>query len=125
VVVVAAVGLAVVVVVVVAVGLAVVVVVVVVVVVAVGLAVVAVVVVVVVVVAAAVAVAVAVKLKSTLQQAMKAQRGSRGTALHFLQPQRYMGWVVKATAALLPGKARYPLYRRLGRPQGRSGRVWV
>ena len=26
-------------------------------------------------------------------------------------------------AALHPGKTRYPLYRRLGRPQGRSGRV--
>ena len=37
-----------------------------------------------------------------------------------------MGWVVKATppAALPPGKTRYPLYRRLGGPQGRSGRVW-
>ena len=28
-----------------------------------------------------------------------------------------------APAALLPGKTRYPLYRRLGRPQGRSGQV--
>ena len=28
-----------------------------------------------------------------------------------------------APAALLPGKTRYPLYRRLGGPQGRSGRV--
>jgi hypothetical protein len=28
-----------------------------------------------------------------------------------------------AQAALPPGKARYPLYRRLGGPQGRSGRV--
>jgi len=28
-----------------------------------------------------------------------------------------------APAALLPGKTRYPLYRRLGGPQGRSG--WV
>jgi hypothetical protein len=27
------------------------------------------------------------------------------------------------TAALLPGKTRYPLYRRLGGPQGRSGRA--
>jgi hypothetical protein len=26
-------------------------------------------------------------------------------------------------AALLPGKIRYPLYRRLGRPQGRSGEM--
>ena len=28
-----------------------------------------------------------------------------------------------APAALPPGKTRYPLYRRLGRPQGWSGRV--
>ena len=36
-----------------------------------------------------------------------------------------MGWVVKhhAPAALPPGKIRYPLYRRLGGPQGRSGQV--
>ena len=26
-----------------------------------------------------------------------------------------------APAALVPGKTRYPLYRRLGGPQGRSG----
>jgi len=29
-----------------------------------------------------------------------------------------------ASAALPPGKTRYPLYRRLGGTQGRSGRVW-
>jgi len=29
-----------------------------------------------------------------------------------------------ALAALPPGKTRYPLYRRLGGPQERSGRVW-
>jgi hypothetical protein len=29
----------------------------------------------------------------------------------------------QAPAALLPGKIRYPLYRRLGEPQGRSGLV--
>jgi hypothetical protein len=28
-----------------------------------------------------------------------------------------------APAALPPGMTRYPLYSRLGRPQGRSGRV--
>jgi hypothetical protein len=27
-------------------------------------------------------------------------------------------------AALPPGKTRYTLYRRLGGPQGRSGRLW-
>jgi hypothetical protein len=30
-----------------------------------------------------------------------------------------------APAALPPGKTRYPLYRRLGRPQGRSGRMRI
>ena len=29
-----------------------------------------------------------------------------------------------ASAALPPGMTRYPLHRRLGGPQGRSGRVW-
>jgi hypothetical protein len=29
-----------------------------------------------------------------------------------------------ATAALPPGVTRYPLYKRLGGPQGQSGRVW-
>ena len=29
-----------------------------------------------------------------------------------------------APAALPPGKTRYPLYRRLGGPQSRSGQVW-
>ena len=35
------------------------------------------------------------------------------------------GWVVNATPRRLypPGMIRYPLYRRLGGPQGRSGRV--
>jgi len=35
------------------------------------------------------------------------------------------GWVVNATSRPLypPGKTRYPLYRRLGGPQGRSGPV--
>ena len=34
-----------------------------------------------------------------------------------------MGGQHHAPAALPPGKTRYPLCRRLGRPQGRSGRV--
>ena len=33
------------------------------------------------------------------------------------------GWSTPRPAALPPGKTRYPLYRRLGRPRGRSGRV--
>jgi hypothetical protein len=34
-----------------------------------------------------------------------------------------MGGQRQAQAALLPGMTRYPLYRRVGGPQGRSGRV--
>ena len=34
-----------------------------------------------------------------------------------------MGGQHHAPAALPPGKTRYPLYRRLGGPKGRSGRV--
>jgi hypothetical protein len=37
-----------------------------------------------------------------------------------------LGWVVNVTprpGRFTPGKTRYPLYRRLGGPQGRSGRV--
>ena len=50
---------------------------------------------------------------------------SRGIALPFHDLGTYMGvgGQHNAPAALPPGKFRYPLYRRLGRPQGRSGRV--
>ena len=44
------------------------------------------------------------KVKFTLEQAMKAQRGSRGIAILFLLPRRWMGWVVNATSR--------PLYPR-------------
>jgi hypothetical protein len=33
------------------------------------------------------------------------------------------GWLTPRPAVLLPGKARYPAYMRLGGPQGRSGQV--
>jgi hypothetical protein len=39
------------------------------------------------------------------------------TALDGVGGQRH------APATLFPGKTRYPLYKRLGGPQGRSGRV--
>ena len=66
-----------------------------------------------------------VKVKFSPEQATKAQRGSRCIALLFLQPRRYMGVGGQryALAPLPPVKTRYPLYRRLGGPQGRSGRV--
>ena len=59
------------------------------------------------------------KVKCTLVQALRlctgrtAYRGSRGIALPFHDDGR----------SLPPGKARYPLYRRLVGPQGRSGQV--
>ena len=52
---------------------------------------------------------------------MKALSVSSGTALVFF----CMGVDCQhhAPTALPPRKTRYPFYRRLGRPQGRSGRV--
>ena len=65
-----------------------------------------------------------VEVKFSLQQATKTQRGSRCIPLLFLQPRRYIGWVVNVTPRPLypPGKNRYPLYRRLG---GHPGPVWT
>jgi len=65
------------------------------------------------------------KVKITLERATKAQIGSRCIALLFLQPLRSVGVGGQrhAPAALPPGKIRYPLYRGLGGPWGRSGRV--
>jgi len=50
-----------------------------------------------------------------------AQRVGRGIALIFHDRGTRRGWVVSST--LPPGKTRYPLYRRLGGPQGRSRRA--
>jgi hypothetical protein len=65
------------------------------------------------------------KLKVTLEQATKAQKWSRIIAYSFFTIGEKRGWVVNtSTRPLYPGKeTRYPLYRRLGGPQGRSGRV--
>ena len=54
-----------------------------------------------------------------------AQRVGRGIALLFHDRGTRRGWVVSTTPRphLPPGKTRYPFYRRLGGPQGRSG--WV
>ena len=49
-----------------------------------------------------------IKVKFSLEQAVKAQR---------------VGGQHHAPATLPPAKTQYPLYRRLGRPQGWSGRV--
>jgi len=62
----------------------------------------------------------------TLSQATKALRESRGIALLYFWPwyQKGLRGQCHAPAATYPpGKTRYPLYRRLGGPQGRSGQV--
>ena len=73
-----------------------------------------------------------VKVKVTLVQALRlctgrtAHRGSRGIALLFHAQRHWKGVRGQrhAPAALYPpGKKRYPLYSRLGGPQGRSGQV--
>ena len=72
-----------------------------------------------------------VKVKCTLVQALRlctchtAHRGSRGIALLFLDhgTRRGEGSAPRPGRSLPPGKTRYPLYRRLGGPQGRSGQV--
>ena len=57
-------------------------------------------------------------------QATKALRVSRGITLLFLGPRRTRCWCgISSTLrpSLPPGKIQYPLYRRLGGSQGRSG----
>jgi hypothetical protein len=65
-----------------------------------------------------------VKLKFTLEEAKKAQRGTDVKLYSFLNLGARWGWVFNATSRPLypPGKTRYPLYRRLGGPQGRPER---
>ena len=71
-----------------------------------------------------------VQVKCTLAQALRlctgstAHRGRRGIALLFLDHGTRRAWGVSVTSrSLPPGKIRYPMYRRLGGPQGRSGQV--
>ena len=54
-----------------------------------------------------------------------AQRVGRGTAILFHDRGNRRGWVVRSTPRpqFRPGKTRYAFYRRLGGPQGRSGRA--
>ena len=71
------------------------------------------------------------KVKCTVVQALRlctgrtALRGSRGIALLFLDhgTRRGEGSASRPGRSLTPEKTRYPLYRRLGGPQGRSGQV--
>ena len=72
-----------------------------------------------------------VKVKVTLVQALRlctgpmTHRGSRGIALSFHGhgTRRGDGSESRPGRYLPPGKTRYPLYRRLSGPQGRSGQV--
>ena len=72
-----------------------------------------------------------VKVKVALVQALRlcigrtAHRGSRGIALPFFNhgTRRGDGTASRPRRSLSPGKKRYPLHRRLGGPQGRSGQV--
>ena len=72
-----------------------------------------------------------VKVKCTLLQALRlctgrtAHRRSRGIALLFHDhgTRRGEGSASRPGSSLPQGKTRYPLYRRLGGPQGRSGQV--
>ena len=68
-----------------------------------------------------------VKVKCTFVQALRlctgrtAHKGSRGIPLIFLEGGE--GSASRPGRSLTPGKTRYPLYRRLRGPQGRSGQV--
>ena len=66
-----------------------------------------------------------IKVKWSLYKPGVAQRVGRGIALLFNDRGTRRGWVVSSTPGriLPPGKTRYPFYRRLGGPQGRSGRA--
>jgi len=73
-----------------------------------------------------------VKVKYTLVQALRwctgrmAHSGSTGIALLFHDQKHYKGGEGSASRpsrSLLLGETLYPLYRRLGGPQGRSGHV--
>ena len=72
-----------------------------------------------------------VNVKCTLVQALRlctgrtSQKRSWGIALLFLDHGTRREWGVNVTPRphLPPGKTRYPFYRKLGGPQGRSGQV--
>jgi len=66
-----------------------------------------------------------VKVKFTRHRPGVAQRVGRGIALLFLDRGTRRGeWsAARPGRTLPPGKNRYPFYRRLGGPQGRSGRA--
>jgi hypothetical protein len=65
-----------------------------------------------------------IKVNFTLELVMKAQMGTRDIAHPcFNLGPRCVGWLTPRPDRLIPGMIRYPLCRRLGGLQGRSGRV--
>jgi len=67
-----------------------------------------------------------VKVKVILGRTVRAWSGISGTAVHFLFNfgARSVGWSTPNPSRLTPRKeTRYPLYRRVGRTHGLSGRV--
>jgi hypothetical protein len=66
-----------------------------------------------------------VKVKFTSEQASKAQQVNIGYLYSFSNlGARWGGWSTPRTGRFTPGReTRYWFYRRLGGPQGRSGRV--
>jgi len=67
-----------------------------------------------------------VKVNFTLEQAMKAQRVSRGKALLSLTSvPDGVGGQRQGPAALPPGTTRYSFHRWLGGPHSRSEQEWV
>ena len=63
-------------------------------------------------------------VKFTLEQATKAQTGKKlySSSLSLTSALDWGAWSASRPAALPPAMTRYPLFRRLGGPQSRSGR---
>ena len=66
-----------------------------------------------------------VNVKFTLELSAKTQRGLQmySSTLPSTSALEGVGGQRHAPATLPPGNTRYPLYRKLGGPQGRSGRL--
>jgi hypothetical protein len=62
------------------------------------------------------------KAEFTIEQAMKAQWGKEVNLYSFYNLcARWDGWSTPSPDHFTPGKTRYPLYRRLGETQSRTG----
>jgi hypothetical protein len=61
-----------------------------------------------------------IEVKFALEEAMKAQRGSRGVYSFFNLDSRWDGWSMPRLGRFTPGnETRYKFYRRLGGPNRR------